>query len=95
MEGSTAFTGVNNRVNHGIQIVENVTGWNAERPKTKNRELAVARAIPRRLLAPAMRFAIDLDRQPRGETCEVQAVGADRMLPTELEAARSAPKSPP
>ena len=52
----------------------------AEHPHAARREPVIPRAVVRRLTWMSMALAVDLHRQLRLRTIEIQNVGADRML---------------
>jgi len=73
----------------GVEVVQNVTGGNAEDAYVAAFEKSIARGVTLWTIAAIMRLAIDFDDQSSRRTVEIGDEPAERMLLSEFEALRS------
>ena len=69
-------------------VVQHITRGNAQHINPGVREIAIARRMPRRMIAARMGLAVYLDCKPRIAAEKVEPVRAAGVLATEFEAAR-------
>ena len=89
VEGQTRTGLRDDASNNRVQILEHLSSRNAHRRKPALRKPRISSFIPGRLISARMGLAIDLDHQPRVAAVEVQRIRPGRMLPAELQSARS------
>jgi hypothetical protein len=73
----------------GVEVVQNVTGRNAQDAHVAAFEESIARGVTLWTTAAIMRFAIDFDDQSSRRTIEIGDEPTERMLLSEFEALRS------
>ena len=87
------LAGDHNIPNDRVEICQYVPRSDAERPHTLVRQPVIALRVA--IGAEVMRFAVDLDTQPRRIAVEIEDVRACRMLTTKTEARLIAAQYPP
>lgn len=73
----------------GVEVVQNVTGGNAQDAHVAAFEESIARGVTLRTIAAIMRLAIHFDDQSRRRTVEIRDEPTERMLFSEFETLRS------
>ena len=89
MEGLARTARGDDRDDDTINRVQDVSGGNAKGVEPALAHVSIADGVTRRLIPAIMNFAIDFDSESCGQASEIKAVGTDRMLTTEFEAARA------
>ncbi|MGY4396654.1 hypothetical protein ACVWZA_001834, partial [Sphingomonas sp. UYAg733] len=80
---------------HRVEIIKDVLRLNTQGHDTFARDPIVAFGIPRRLIAPPVRFSIDFDRDQGVAAIEVDRIGTGGMLSPKLDAGRPAAQHGP
>jgi len=70
--------------------LKNLQGRYPKRPDPLPKHPLVSSRIPSRLIAKVMPTAIDFNGQPQRVTVEIEHVGSDRMLLSEVQAFEAA-----
>jgi len=85
----------NDAAHDRVEIAEDLLRRYAQGRDAMREELGVPSCIHSWTLSSPMRFAIDLDREPRVAAVEVETECARRMLVPEFEPRRPLPQQPP
>jgi hypothetical protein len=80
---------------NGVEVVEDFVGGNPHRFYGRLCKPVIPGLVARGPVSPAVRFAVDLDRQSSIAAVEIEAVGAGRVLAAKLEVAGSRTQVPP
>jgi hypothetical protein len=84
VEGLVGGNAGNNVRDHGRHIIKDGFSGNPKNANTLASKPGIANLILGRLVAAPMRFAIDLDRQLRVRTKEIEHIATRRMLAPKL-----------
>jgi hypothetical protein len=95
VEGAPLLASVNNSKDYPFKVVENLCRRDAHSKETQFAKMSVPSRIARRAIAPVVRFAVDLYRQPRRQAGEVERKPSLRALLPETKAPRPLPQRPP
>src|SRR3546814_6345697 len=85
VEGQPRLRGRDNPPHDTVQIAKHLACGNPHRRDTVRLEPPVAPGIAHRPITSPVRLAIDLDRQPRVTTVEIERIIAAWMLPSKFE----------
>jgi hypothetical protein len=80
---------------HTFEAIANLGRSDAQRLNALRRQPVISADVPLRVGPKFMREAIDLNAERRFVTKEVESIITERMLPSELETARSESKQVP
>ena len=95
VEGSSFRRDLNDMTYNRLQVAQNIHDRYPHRPDPLQTDRVVARNVPLRARTAIMRLAVNLDRKARFSAEEVENVKAQRVLATELQAARPGPQHAP
>ena len=95
VEGAPRPTSFHDPENQALEVVEHLLRWDPQSKETQILKISVPGRIPRRTIASAMRFAIDLDRQACGQAGKVEHERPLRALLPELESVGALLQRPP
>jgi hypothetical protein len=76
-----------NRLGGSNRIGKHLDRWDAEHNQPRHTQPRITSLITSRTITAIVRKAVDFDRKPVLRTEEVECIGRDAMLATELEAA--------